>query len=65
MVGQGFVPAISALAWYYERLELNYEKAVELWEQADALESPDAALNLGIVYSLGLYPQRPADQVGR
>ncbi|XP_019721087.1 protein sel-1 homolog 3 isoform X2 [Hippocampus comes] len=59
---QGFVPAISALAWYYERLELNYEKAVELWEQADALESPDAALNLGIVHSLGLYPQRPADQ---
>ncbi|XP_077422495.1 protein sel-1 homolog 3 [Vanacampus margaritifer] len=59
---KGFVPAISALAWYYERLESDYEKAVELWERADALHSPDAALNLGIVYSLGLYPQRPADQ---
>ncbi|XP_061536957.1 protein sel-1 homolog 3 isoform X1 [Phycodurus eques] len=59
---KGFVPAISALAWYYERLELDYEKAVELWERADDLGSPDAALNLGIVHSLGLYPQRPADQ---
>ncbi|XP_077396539.1 protein sel-1 homolog 3 isoform X2 [Festucalex cinctus] len=59
---KGFVPAISALAWYYERLESDYEKAVELWEQADALQSPDAALNLGIVYLLGLYPQKPADQ---
>ncbi|XP_061916407.1 protein sel-1 homolog 3 isoform X1 [Entelurus aequoreus] len=59
---KGFVPAISALAWYYEQSEGDYNKAVQLWEKADLLGSPDAALNLGVVYSLGLYPQQAADQ---
>uniref|UniRef100_A0A672Z1Z1 Protein sel-1 homolog 3-like n=1 Tax=Sphaeramia orbicularis TaxID=375764 RepID=A0A672Z1Z1_9TELE len=59
---QGFAPAISALAWYYEQFEQNYEKAVELWEQADLLENPEAALNLGVMYSQGLYPGKAADQ---
>lgn len=60
---QGFVPAINALAWYHEQFEHDYKQAVQLWEQADFLESPDAALNLGVVYSQGLYPGKPADQV--
>lgn len=34
-----------------------------LWEKADLLGSPDAPLNLGILYSQGLYPGKPADQV--
>ncbi|XP_039985928.1 protein sel-1 homolog 3 [Xiphias gladius] len=59
---QGFVPAINALAWYYEHFERDYEQAVQLWEQADLLESPDAALNLGVMYSQGLYPGKAADQ---
>ncbi|XP_013888276.1 protein sel-1 homolog 3 isoform X2 [Austrofundulus limnaeus] len=59
---QGFAPAFNALAWYYEQYEHNYEKAVQLWEQADLLESPDAALNLGAIYSQGLYPGKPANQ---
>ncbi|XP_071353270.1 protein sel-1 homolog 3 [Trachinotus anak] len=59
---QGFVPAINALAWYYEQFEQDYEQAVKLWEQADLLESPDAALNLGVIYSQGLYPGKAADQ---
>uniref|UniRef100_A0A8P4K9E1 Si:dkey-24p1.6 n=1 Tax=Dicentrarchus labrax TaxID=13489 RepID=A0A8P4K9E1_DICLA len=45
---QGFVPAINALAWYYERFEQDYKQAVQLWEQADLLNCPDAALNLGV-----------------
>ncbi|XP_040902663.1 protein sel-1 homolog 3 [Toxotes jaculatrix] len=59
---KGFVPAINALAWYYEQFEQDYKQAVQLWEQADLLESPDAALNLGVVYSQGLYPGKAADQ---
>uniref|UniRef100_A0A3B4A7M1 Uncharacterized protein n=1 Tax=Periophthalmus magnuspinnatus TaxID=409849 RepID=A0A3B4A7M1_9GOBI len=47
---RGSVPALSALGWYYERYEKNYVKAVELWERADLLESPDAAMNLGAMY---------------
>lgn len=62
-VPQGFVPAINALAWYYEQFEQDYVKAVQLWEQADLLESPDAALNLGVMYSQGLYPGKAADKV--
>lgn len=59
---QDFVPAINAIAWYYEHFEKDYAQAVQLWEQADLLECPDAALNLGVMYSQGLYPGRPADQ---
>ncbi|KAM8767898.1 LOW QUALITY PROTEIN: protein sel-1 homolog 3 [Acanthopagrus schlegelii] len=59
---QGFVPAISALAWYYEQFEQDYNTAVQLWEQADLLKCPEAALNLGVVHSLGLYPGKAADQ---
>ncbi|CAG6000615.1 unnamed protein product, partial [Menidia menidia] len=57
-----FVPAINALAWYYEKFERDYETAVQLWEKADLLQSPDAALNLGVMHSLGLYPGKPANQ---
>lgn len=60
---QGFVPAINALAWYYEQFKQDYRRAVELWERADLLLCPDAALNLGIVHSQGLYPGKAADQV--
>lgn len=63
LLRQGFVPAINALAWYYEQFEQDYRRAVELWERADLLLSPDAALNLGIVHSQGLYPGKAADKV--
>ncbi|XP_041850144.1 protein sel-1 homolog 3 [Melanotaenia boesemani] len=59
---QDFVPAINALAWYYEQFEHDYNQAVQLWEKADLLESPDAAFNLGVMYSGGLYPGEPANQ---
>nr|XP_019943733.1 PREDICTED: protein sel-1 homolog 3-like [Paralichthys olivaceus] len=59
---QGFVPAINALAWYYEQFEHDYVQAVQLWERADRLESADAALNLGVVYFQGLYPGKAADK---
>ena len=62
-VSQGFTPALNALGWYYERFEKEYELAVQLWEQADAQGSPDAAMNLGVMYAQGLYPGQPADQV--
>ncbi|KAI4815468.1 hypothetical protein KUCAC02_005612 [Chaenocephalus aceratus] len=57
-----FVPAINALAWYYEKFNQDYEQAVKLWEQADELGSPDAALNLAVMHSQGLYPGKAADQ---
>ncbi|KAM4627603.1 protein sel-1 homolog 3 [Polymixia lowei] len=61
-VEQGFAPAINALGWYYEQIEKDYERAVQLWEQADRHGSPDAAMNLGVMYSQGLYPGKAADQ---
>ncbi|XP_060753754.1 protein sel-1 homolog 3 isoform X2 [Neoarius graeffei] len=60
---QGYAPAITALGWYYEQFEKNYEQAVELWELADQLENPDAAMNLGVLHSQGLYPGQPPDKV--
>ncbi|KAJ7995275.1 hypothetical protein DPEC_G00242850 [Dallia pectoralis] len=62
-VEQGFTPAINALAWYYERFEKDYKQAVELWEQADRQGSSDAAVNLGVMYSEGLYPGKAADKL--
>ncbi|XP_062241389.1 protein sel-1 homolog 3 [Platichthys flesus] len=59
---KGFVPAINALAWYHEQFEHDYTRAVQLWEQADLLGSPDAALNLGVMHSEGLYPGKPENQ---
>ncbi|XP_033833363.2 protein sel-1 homolog 3 [Periophthalmus magnuspinnatus] len=59
---RGSVPALSALGWYYERYEKNYVKAVELWERADLLESPDAAMNLGAMYLQGNYPNKPPNE---
>uniref|UniRef100_A0A3P9I574 Si:dkey-24p1.6 n=1 Tax=Oryzias latipes TaxID=8090 RepID=A0A3P9I574_ORYLA len=50
------------LSWYYEQYEHDYRKAVQLWEKADLLGCPDAALNLGVVHSLGLFPGKPASQ---
>lgn len=61
-IEQGSVPAITALGWYYEQYEKDYKKAVHLWEEADAKGHPDAAMNLGVFYSQGLYPGQPADQ---
>uniref|UniRef100_A0A8B9LIS8 Si:dkey-24p1.6 n=1 Tax=Astyanax mexicanus TaxID=7994 RepID=A0A8B9LIS8_ASTMX len=55
-IEQGFTPAITALGWYYEQYERNYKRAAELWEQADHLGNPDAAMNLGVLHSQGLYP---------
>ncbi|XP_076850945.1 protein sel-1 homolog 3 [Brachyhypopomus gauderio] len=60
---QGFAPAITALGWYYEQYERDYQRAAELWEQADLLENPDAAMNLGVLHLQGLYPGQPADKV--
>lgn len=54
---------MNALAWYYEQYEKNYQQAVLLWEQADELQSPDAPLNLGVMYANGVYPGKAADQV--
>lgn len=59
---QDFVPAINALGWYYERFEQDYERAVQFWERADEMGNPEAPFNLGVMYSLGLYPGKRADQ---
>lgn len=36
---------------------------MQLWEQADKQGSSDAAMNLGVMYSQGLYPGKAADKV--
>ncbi|XP_024910994.1 protein sel-1 homolog 3, partial [Cynoglossus semilaevis] len=59
---KGFIPAMNALAWYHEHYQKDYVTAVELWEQADLLNSHDAAFNLGVLYAQGRYPGKPADQ---
>ncbi|MGH0164514.1 UNVERIFIED_CONTAM: hypothetical protein FKN15_047339 [Acipenser sinensis] len=59
---QDFVPAINALGWYYEHFEQDYERAVQFWERADEMGNPEAPFNLGVMYSLGLYPGKRADQ---
>lgn len=59
---QGFIPAITALGWYYENFEKDYERAVNLWEEADAKGHAEAAMNLGAMFHQGLYPGHPADE---
>ncbi|MGH0184263.1 UNVERIFIED_CONTAM: hypothetical protein FKN15_014393 [Acipenser sinensis] len=59
---QDFVPAINALGWYYEHFKQDYERAVQFWERADEMGNPEAPFNLGVMYSLGLYPGKRADQ---
>ncbi|XP_072317854.1 protein sel-1 homolog 3 [Eucyclogobius newberryi] len=59
---KGSIPAMNALAWYYEQYEKNYQAAVELWERADLQGSPDAAMNLGVMYLQGNYPNKPPSQ---
>ncbi|KAK6296164.1 hypothetical protein J4Q44_G00338770 [Coregonus suidteri] len=59
-VEQGFTPAINALGWYYEQFEKDHQRAVQLWEQADKQGSSDAAMNLGVMNSQGLYPGKAA-----
>ena len=60
---QNFVRAITALGWYFEQYEGDYKRAVELWEWADSLGCGEAAVNLGILLSQGLYPGEPANKV--
>ncbi|XP_035240283.1 protein sel-1 homolog 3 isoform X1 [Anguilla anguilla] len=61
-VDQSFVPAITALGWYFEQYERDYARAVALWDRADALGCGEAAVNLGTLHSQGLYPGQPASQ---
>ncbi|XP_061073993.1 protein sel-1 homolog 3 [Conger conger] len=57
-----FLPAITALGWYFEKFEGDYQRAVDLWERADSLGCGEAAVNLGTLHSQGLYPRKPASQ---
>ncbi|KAJ8280153.1 hypothetical protein GJAV_G00051150 [Gymnothorax javanicus] len=59
---EDFLPAITALGWYFEQFEGDYEQAVELWERADSMGCGEAAVNLGTLHSQGLYPGKPASQ---
>ncbi|KAK6296495.1 hypothetical protein J4Q44_G00326370 [Coregonus suidteri] len=50
------------LAGTMSSFEKDYQRAVQLWEQADKQGSSDAAMNLGVMYSQGLYPGKAADK---
>lgn len=55
--------AVNALGWYAMFQEHNYTEAAKYFEKAYALQSPDAANNLGYMHLTGTYPGREADHV--
>lgn len=55
--------ALHALGWHALTYEKNVQKAVEYYEQAHKLGSPDATYNLGIMYLSGRYPNKSKDEV--
>ncbi|XP_054830572.1 protein sel-1 homolog 3-like [Eublepharis macularius] len=60
---QGFLPALTALGWYYQVFENDYRRAVEFWEKADEMGDPVAPSNLGAFYAYGQYPGKDRDEV--
>ncbi|XP_054830490.1 protein sel-1 homolog 3-like [Eublepharis macularius] len=59
---QGFLPALTALGWYYQVFENDYRRAVEFWEKADEMGDPVAPSNLGAFYVYGQYPGKDRDE---
>ncbi|XP_054830613.1 protein sel-1 homolog 3-like [Eublepharis macularius] len=59
---QGFLPALTALGWYYQVFENDYRRAVEFWEKADEMGDPVAPSNLGAFYAYGQYPGKGRDE---
>ncbi|XP_070613089.1 protein sel-1 homolog 3 isoform X2 [Erythrolamprus reginae] len=53
---KGFPQAVNGLGWYYHNFKRDYAKAAKHWLKAEAMGSPDASFNLGVLHLDGLYP---------
>ncbi|XP_039217465.1 protein sel-1 homolog 3 isoform X2 [Crotalus tigris] len=53
---KGFPQAVNGLGWYYHNFEKDFVKAAKFWLEAEALGSPDASFNLGVLHLDGVYP---------
>ncbi|XP_077157605.1 protein sel-1 homolog 3 [Paroedura picta] len=53
---KGLPQAMNGLGWYYHNFKKDYAKAAKYWLKAEAMGSPDASFNLGVLYLDGIYP---------
>uniref|UniRef100_A0A8C5SFF7 SEL1L family member 3 n=1 Tax=Laticauda laticaudata TaxID=8630 RepID=A0A8C5SFF7_LATLA len=53
---KGFPQAVNGLGWYYHTFKRDYAKAAKYWLKAEAMGSPEATFNLGVLHLDGLYP---------
>ncbi|XP_058049194.1 protein sel-1 homolog 3 isoform X2 [Ahaetulla prasina] len=53
---KGFPQAVNGLGWYYHNFKRDYAKAAKYWLKAEAMGSPEASFNLGVLHLDGLYP---------
>ncbi|XP_015280507.1 PREDICTED: protein sel-1 homolog 3, partial [Gekko japonicus] len=56
---KGLPQAMNGLGWYYHHFRKDYAKATKYWLKAEAMGSPDASFNLGVLYLDGVYPEAP------
>ncbi|KAL8207562.1 UNVERIFIED_CONTAM: Protein sel-1 3 [Gekko kuhli] len=56
---KGLPQAMNGLGWYYHNFKKDYAKATKYWLKAEAMGSPDASFNLGVLYLDGIYPGAP------
>uniref|UniRef100_UPI00358FA452 protein sel-1 homolog 3 isoform X2 n=1 Tax=Myxine glutinosa TaxID=7769 RepID=UPI00358FA452 len=55
-VTKGSPEAENALGWYEFEMQGQAKRAVQHWDQADAMGSPDGAYNLGSLHESGAHP---------
>uniref|UniRef100_A0ABM5GHS8 Protein sel-1 homolog 3 n=1 Tax=Pogona vitticeps TaxID=103695 RepID=A0ABM5GHS8_9SAUR len=53
---KGLPQAVNGLGWYYHNFKKDYAKAAKYWLEAEAMGSPEASFNLGVLYLDGVYP---------
>ncbi|XP_008117030.2 protein sel-1 homolog 3 isoform X1 [Anolis carolinensis] len=53
---KGLPQAVNGLGWYYHNFQRDYAKAAKYWLKAEAMGSPEASFNLGVLYLDGIYP---------
>uniref|UniRef100_A0ACB8E6J0 Protein sel-1 3 n=1 Tax=Sphaerodactylus townsendi TaxID=933632 RepID=A0ACB8E6J0_9SAUR len=54
---KGLPQAMNGLGWYYHNFRRDYVKATKYWLKAEAMGSPDASYNLGVLYLDGIHPE--------
>nr|XP_056711082.1 protein sel-1 homolog 3 [Euleptes europaea] len=54
---KGLPQAMNGLGWYYHNFKRDYAKAAKYWLKAEAMGSPDASFNLGVLYLDGIHPK--------